>query len=355
MAFVVSWLNRRVDKNSVYNLKRRIASLPPISEMVFQKQVATPDSENDEAEESSPFEQSCIACKQHYTNQKTWQTHLRSRNHIQKSAENNLSSSSLEEGQPTDEEEHFSPLQCLFCNVESTSLDSNLKHMSHAHSFFIPDAKYLIDMESLLSYLFAIVAVFNECLFCGSLKSNKFAVQDHMRGKGHCKVDFEGDEHQLKQFYDFSGDADDDDGEDDGEELVEGVPLVPDEDELRLPSGKIVGHRSRARYFRQNPSQRASSTPSSQQQLQNEAESEPVAIESKDRRVAMRAGTSTSLVGVPELQQRALIAVEKKMLKIETIARNAYQFKLDKEGNRQKRYKVAGIGKKQGGLEKRNG
>jgi pre-60S factor REI1 len=354
VAFVVSVINRRVDKNSVYNLKRRIASLPPISEMAFHKQVPTSESENDEAEDSSPFEQSCIACEQHYTNRKTWQAHLRSRNHIQKSAENTLLLNSLKEGQPTDEEEQFSPLQCLFCNVESTSLDSNLTHMSHAHSFFIPDAEYLIDMESLLSYLFAIVAVFHECLFCGSLRSNKFAVQDHMRGKGHCKVDFEDDEHQLKQFYDFSGDVDDD-GEDDGEELAEGVTLVPDEDELRLPSGKILGHRSRARYFRQNLSQRASSTPSSQQQLLTEAEFEPATIESKDRRVATRAGTSTSLVGVPELQQRALIAVENKMLKIETIARNAYQFKLEKEGNRQKRYKVGGIGKKQGGLEKRNG
>jgi pre-60S factor REI1 len=351
---MVSVINRRVDKNSVYNLKRRIASLPPISEMAFHKQVPTSDSENDEAEDSSSFEQSCIACEQHYTNRKTWQAHLRSRNHIQKSAENTLSLNSLEEDQPTDEEEQFSPLQCLFCNVESTSLDSNLTHMSHAHSFFIPDAEYLIDMESLLSYLFAIVAVFHECLFCGSLRSNKFAVQDHMRGKGHCKVDFEDDDHQLKQFYDFSGDVDDD-GEDDGEELAEGVTLVPDEDELRLPSGKILGHRLRARYFRQNLSQRASSTPSSQQQLLTEAEFEPATIESKDRRVAMRAGTSTSLVGVPELQQRALMAVENKMLKIETIARNAYQFKLEKEGNRQKRYKVGGIGKKQGGLEKRNG
>ena len=323
--------------------------------MAFQKQVPNSDGRKDEAEDSSPFEQSCIACEQHYTNRKTWQAHLRSRNHIQKSAENTLSLSSLEEDQLTDEEEQFSPLQCLFCNVESTSMDSNLAHMSHAHSFFIPDAEYLIDMESLLSYLFAIVAVFNECLFCGSLRSNKFAVQDHMRGKGHCKVDFEDDEHQLKQFYDFSGDVDND-GEDHGEDPGEGATLVPDEDELRLPSGKILGHRSRARYFRQNPSQRASSsTPSSQQQLLDEAEAEPATIESKDRRVAMRAGTSTSLIGVPQLQQRALMAVESKMLKIETIARNAYQHKLEKEGNRQKRYKVGGIGKKQGGLEKRNG
>jgi pre-60S factor REI1 len=79
-------------------------------------------------------------------------------------------------------------------------------------------------MESILSYLFAIVAVFHECLFCGSLRTNKLAVQDHMRGKGHCKVDFEDDKHELKQFYDFSRNLDDDgdDEDDDWGERAEG-------------------------------------------------------------------------------------------------------------------------------------
>jgi pre-60S factor REI1 len=141
VAFVLS-VRRGVDKNSVYNLKRRISSLPPISEMAFHKHVPASDSENNEAEDPSPFEQSCIACEQHYTNRKTWQAHLRSRNHIRRSAENTLSLNGLEEGQHTYEEEQFSPLQCLFCSVESASLDSNLTHMSHAHSFFIPDTEY---------------------------------------------------------------------------------------------------------------------------------------------------------------------------------------------------------------------
>jgi pre-60S factor REI1 len=360
-----SGTSRRVDKNSVYNLKRRIASLPPISVIVYHKQVLNSDTGNDETDASSPFQQSCIACEQYYTNRKAWQAHLNSRNHIQKSAEFNskasfvsdespslgaLSLTSRDEGQSADEEENFNPSQCLFCNAESTSMDSNLTHMSHAHSFFIPDTAYLIDMESLLSYLFAIVSVFHECLFCGSLRSTKVGVQDHMRGKGHCKLDFEDDEHELKQFYDFSGDVDDD-----GEELEEEVTLVPDEDELRLPSGKTLGHRSRARYFRRNISERSSSAPSSQQQPLAETESETVPKEWKDRRVALRAGTSTSLIGVPQLQQRALMAIENKMLKMETRAKNEYQSIVEKGGNKQKWFRAKGIGKKRGGLEKRLG
>lgn len=330
------------------------------------------DSGSDEKEESSLFQRSCTACEQHYTNRKAWQAHIKSRNHVQRTAETDSKASFLsdesplstlslnthEKDQSANKEENFSPSQCLFCNIESASMESNLTHMSHAHSFFIPDAEYLIDMESLLSYLFAVVSVFHECLSCGSSKPTKFAVQDHMRGKGHCKVDFEDDEHDLKQFYDFSGDVDDE-----GDQPKTEVTLVPNEDELRLPSGKILGYRSRARLFRHHLSDHPSSSSSSRQQLLTEAEaateaenqSETVPMESTDRRLAMRAGTSTSLIGVPESQRRALIAIEKNMEKMETRAKSEYQYWLEKGGNKQKRYKVASMGKKQGGLEKRLG
>ena len=205
-----------------------------------------------------------------------------------------------------------------------------------------------------------------------------------MRGKGHCKVDFEeDDEHDLKQFYDFSsGDVDDDEEEEEEEEEEEGtqpktqveVALVPinEDDELRLPSGKILGHRSRARFFRhQDFTDHPSSSSSSRQRQRISTEAEAQNLESElasttepttttttttDRRLAiMRAGTSTSLIGVPDLQLRALIAIEMKMEKMATRERNEYQHVVERGGNRQKRYKVASLGKKQGGLERRLG
>ncbi|KAF4633874.1 hypothetical protein G7Y89_g4243 [Cudoniella acicularis] len=351
--------NPAIDRDSVYNLKRRIASLSPISLTVFQKQVLPAESGDDEKGDAPSFQQSCAACEQHYTNRKAWQAHLKSRNHIQKSAEipslDALSLNSSEDSQSINEEDHFNPLQCLFCNAESASLDLNLIHMSHSHSFFIPDAEYLIDIESLLSYLFAIISVFHECLFCGSLKSTKFAVQDHMRGKGHCKVDFEDEEHQLKQFYDFSGDISD---EEEGQDLQEEATLVPDEDELHLPSGKTLGQRSRARYFRQKAPARSSSASSSHQKQLTQSDSEALpteTIRSKDQSLVMRAGTSTSMIGIPQIQQRALLAVEQKMAKIEARARNEYEARVERKANQQKRYKVSSMGKKAGGLEKRLG
>lgn len=43
--------------------------------------------------------------------------------------------------------------ECLFCDRIAKSLEANVKHMTSAHNFFIPDLEYLVDMEGLISYL----------------------------------------------------------------------------------------------------------------------------------------------------------------------------------------------------------
>ena len=43
--------------------------------------------------------------------------------------------------------------ECLFCSHISDSLEKNVEHMTVKHSFFIPDAEYLSDLEGLVIYL----------------------------------------------------------------------------------------------------------------------------------------------------------------------------------------------------------
>ena len=47
----------------------------------------------------------------------------------------------------------LSEKHCLFCNEQAPSLEDNLTHMSTTHSFFIPDAEYLVDIPGLVAYL----------------------------------------------------------------------------------------------------------------------------------------------------------------------------------------------------------
>lgn len=42
---------------------------------------------------------------------------------------------------------------CLFCPQRSRSLMKNVAHMTKAHSFFIPDVEFLVDLKGLIGYL----------------------------------------------------------------------------------------------------------------------------------------------------------------------------------------------------------
>lgn len=195
----------------------------------------------------------------------------------------------------------LSPTHCLFCSVHSTSLEDSLTHMSSVHSFFIPDAEYLIDLPGLITYLGEKIAVGNVCIFCNE-KGKEFrtmeAVRKHMTDKSHCKIayDSHNDRLEVSDYYDFTSsypdaatlkkkkaqrvdtdgsdeeweDADDvdnndvdevveqsasedDSNEEDSDDLVENEITYGDTNyELVLPSGARIGHRSMRRYYAQS-------------------------------------------------------------------------------------------------------
>ncbi|KCV72972.1 hypothetical protein H696_00525 [Fonticula alba] len=97
--------------------------------------------------------------------------------------------------------------ECLFCLHKSEDFQSNLKHMALKHSFFIPDLKYVVDLEGLFTYLAEKISIGNVCLYCNG-RGRSFhsleAVQKHMLDRGHCIVYFAEDtEPELTDFYDY--------------------------------------------------------------------------------------------------------------------------------------------------------
>jgi len=152
--------------------------------------------------------------------------------------------------------------------------------MSSAHSFFIPDADYLVDITGLINYLAEKIAVGNVCIHCngkGRELHTLQAVRKHMVDKGHCKIayDAEIDKLEISDYYDFTPSYppkpqknddgwEDVDEDEDVEEVVDeqsdGSDHLPDnqlafgdtEYELVLPSGARVGHRSMKRYYAQS-------------------------------------------------------------------------------------------------------
>jgi pre-60S factor REI1 len=135
----------------------------------------------------------------------------------------------------------------------SSAVELSVKHMQKDHGLFIPNKEYLIDLEAFLKYLFTIITEFYECFYCGNTKDSTVAIRQHMISKGHCSRRPDADS-EYEDFYDVNSDVEvDSDAEIERSEKTKCPEvLVPIDNELHLPSGRTLGHRSQARHYRQN-------------------------------------------------------------------------------------------------------
>jgi pre-60S factor REI1 len=230
----------------------------------------------------------------------------------------------------------FDPSMCLFCLHHSSDLDESFTHMQTAHGLSIPNQDRLFRLDSFVHYLFTIIFEFNECLYCGVTKGSAKGIQQHMLTKGHCKTSTPRNESDIRHFYDFS-DAEDE-GEDDlgtfdtkADNIDRENLINSNEAFMRISSGKTLGHRLTARRPRQ-PSHQAGHAKSSGCKAPRNSEVTTVLNTEGSgtrlrarRQLTTRTNDERALVGVPEWQRRAIRATEKKMLKVEIMARNRYE------------------------------
>lgn len=204
------------------------------------------------------------------------------------------------------------PRQCLFDRHLSKTVEANVQRMQRKYGFFLPDSEYLNDMEGLIGYCHEKIKLGHICLYCQRVFTTWQGAQKHMIAKRHTKLCYEQDVdlEEFTVFYDFSeanaeflgqptarqakrdGDSqvetkedemdvefeegngnEDEEWEDvsDDDEANEETDQEEDEDmydgfdeevakmgfdvtalgELVLPDGRIVGHRSLRRYYKQ--------------------------------------------------------------------------------------------------------
>ncbi|OCF76624.1 pre-60S factor REI1 [Kwoniella mangroviensis CBS 8886] len=290
-----------------YNMKRRVANLPPVAAESFNEKVLERREQN--AVRTDPRSLSCASCSKNFSSENAFRSHVQSKKHRDREAQQSISHASStphsdhntpqnsyhapstdvghapSDSESEEEEDgdfsariakarrRIQPTDCLFCPANHNSVDDNTRHMAKSHSFFIPDQDILLDLPGLLSYLGEKVAVGNLCLYCpnggrefGSLE----AVRKHMVDKAHCKLAYETEEDraELADYYDFAGsnetaDSDWEDLEDNMSEVSQEnsvedkikqkrqISLAPDGLSLMLPSGRTLGHRSLKVYYSQ--------------------------------------------------------------------------------------------------------
>jgi len=114
--------------------------------------------------------------------------------------------------------------------------------------------------------------------------------------------------------------------------------------ELHLPSGRTAGHRSLARYYRQNLHNYPTAEERMQQRLiANEAANEDDSGETKPqgrgRQAVTRANGGMGMIGVTDVKKREVAALEKRERKAAQRSQKHYQWGVDKRGNSQKHFR----------------
>ncbi|KAF2860180.1 hypothetical protein K470DRAFT_282205 [Piedraia hortae CBS 480.64] len=271
-----------------YNLRRRVASLPPLTSEDFADKVLANKASAEATAARASFEQKCEACDKIYYSENSYNNHVGSQKHkilsARLAASNgaetaSISKSSFSLGEPLEtasvatstvtakadgdvdgiidemkavdvsrdgpapKKEQGSNAEdaamdrdyvhkadtklCLFCNYSSPSLDLNVHHMSRHHGFFVPEREYLVDLPGLINHLSETIQVLNTCLYCHKTVHTASGAQTHMRDRGHCMVAYSSMEEQMDigDFYDFRSTYSDEETENDE---PGGVNLAPE-------------------------------------------------------------------------------------------------------------------------------
>ncbi|KAK6915357.1 Zinc finger, double-stranded RNA binding [Dillenia turbinata] len=212
-----------------YNLKRKVAGVPGVTEALFMaKQAAL--AEEKKKSNAEPMLYSCSLCDKGYRSSKAHDQHLNSRSHILRASQgsgdrvesnviikplpqrvaskagiqreadheeseesgdeweevdpeellvgkateslthldvnNQASDANMEDGEEDDEYYELDPCCCFMCDQKHDTIESCMVHMHKQHGFFIPDVEYLKDPKGLLTFLGLKVRRDFMCLYC---------------------------------------------------------------------------------------------------------------------------------------------------------------------------------------------
>ncbi|KAH7245641.1 C2H2 type zinc-finger-domain-containing protein [Fusarium tricinctum] len=226
-------------------------------------------------------------------------------NHPQESSE---SDSDVEVEVQDDAVPDFDPKKCIICSHGDQSFAENLLHMESSHSLRIPYQEHLIvDLETVIWYLHFVIFTYHECIYCRTRSRTVEGIQQHMVGKGHCRVELSD---EILEFYNLEGL---------GNYSTKNAVAV-DSESLRLSSGKILSNRtaSSARPSRQTTTQEKDQDSQANTAYNGAAD----ALTTKDRKDAALASQlarlsvkdQQSLIHMPSSEQRSFLLQRKKEL-----------------------------------------
>ena len=258
-----------------YNLKRKVAGLPPISAASFQKrreaaialrkQSSTPEKGKDHLNKSKQSK------KQQKKSAKSPKRSVIREQAGETKGETKTSSHGNEEGQATKPSTDATveridietvtatqlrraanPLFSIFDRQEFASVEENMEHMYNKYNFQLPDTKFIDDLSGLLKYCVAKVRLGRMCVYCEKGFSSVEGCQQHMKDQNHCRLPVANENHyfdEYGEFYDFSTEENARTSESTIELMDNGELLLKD---ANGKNSKIIGMRQFKHVYNQN-------------------------------------------------------------------------------------------------------
>ncbi|KAK4446534.1 pre-60S factor [Podospora aff. communis PSN243] len=301
----------------VENLRRRVAGLCPIDASAFQTSETTlaPQTHDEYSEDSDNDEEDASSSED--------------------------TGDDLEAAPGAAPE--FAAEHCLFCNERSETFDNCVDHMRKCHGLLIKDiGNLIVDLETLVRYFHLVIFQYRECLYCHSQRRTVEAVQQHMIGKGHCKIDIESLDSEYRDFFDFGTDEPND-------------QTKPAGHTAQLRSGKTIISRvaGRERQIQRRSTSPTASPPktrgttpleqhsgSSKDAPQTTAPSQTISRSERreayltDQLATLSVGDRMSLAHLSSSEQRSVLAVRKKQLDKARRVEQRYRSRLEIISNR---------------------
>ncbi|KAL8919700.1 MAG: hypothetical protein Q9208_006653 [Pyrenodesmia sp. 3 TL-2023] len=223
--------------------------------------------------------------------------------------------------------------------------------MHQVHGMSIPHPeKMAVSTQSLVGYLATVIRARHECLYCRTTKRSTRGIQSHMRDKGHCILNLDRGEPDLRDFWEESPPqcVNRDDSAvaplEEHERLM--TPLSPTE--MRFASGKVIASRHAAPATRKMMSRKqgpaAASMVGGALPLVDSASSESSALPvvrppqpaSSGRQQLARRRSEMSILGISVQQRQALVLAAKTAQRNEVVARRVKEWVSAKGANAQK-------------------
>ena len=215
----------------LYNTKRRVAGLEPISEELWNVRLEQIKSMTDASLAPKGSSHKKTSSKQ------SGKSSLPS---SPSSASPPRSATSL----PIIDETY-----CLFDGTKHETVSDNLEYMASKFSFFIPDIEHLTDLTGLLHFLAEKLVEGHQCLYCDRAFGSLQAVRGHMMDMRHTRIGTHTDDllDDIEDFFTYP--------DEDTEQAT-----IREDGSLQLPNGGVAISREFAYIYKQRVRSRPEGT-----------------------------------------------------------------------------------------------